>query len=280
MRLYGFLSRVWRRSSYSIKFLLVAILGTHTMLGTAFMWVAPNTFNTPLGVTLVTVERGCAFTVTIWLIWSLLAPVRATTQFLEEYIRTGKITDLPTHYHDEAGRLMAHTHYVVTELDRTVGELAKASTVDSLTSLPNRRFAAERLAKDAETVQAGERAILAMIDLDDLKIVNDTQGHHAGDECLKSLANTLQGLAGERDWVARWGGDEFLALFWDVDDVTVAKLLDNVRESLAPAGISFSDGLTVLGPSVEASLERADAALYSAKRAGKGRSAITGFLLS
>jgi len=273
--LYGVLSRMWRKSSYSVKLLLVAVLGMHTMLGSAVVMILPPNLDPRFVLAVIAIERALTFALTIWLFWSLLTPVRATVTFLEEYLRTGKITHLPTDYSDEVGRLMADTHLVVTQLDKAVAELARTSTTDAMTGLPNRRFAAQRLALDAEGLRSERRqAIIAMIDLDDLKLTNDTRGHPAGDECLTKLGHALQAVAGERDWVARWGGDEYLALFWDADENIVTRRLEAVREVLAKEGISFSDGLAELTTEVHVSLERADVALYAAKRGGKGQGSI------
>lgn len=272
MGLYAFLNRIWRSSSYSIKFLGVAIIGTHTLLASAFSWAMGPSLPREQIIIFLVVERVLALGASIWLLWSLLAPIRATVQFLEEYIRTGRITDLPTHFTDDAGRLMASTHHVVTELDRSVSELARASSTDPLTGLPNRRFAIDRLAEDARRAETGEfLAVLVLIDLDNLKITNDTHGHPMGDEHLRKLAAAISFVLEPGDWLARWGGDEYLAVFWGSEANAVSKRLDCAAESLTPCGVSFSAGLTRLYGNVDAALERADDALYQAKRDGKGR---------
>lgn len=270
--LYGVLTRMWRKSSYSVKLLLVAVLGMHSMLGSAVVMILPPDLDPKFVLAVIAMERALTFGITIWLFWSLLTPVRATINFLEEYLRTGKITDLPTNYPDEVGRLMANTHQVVNQLDKAVSELARTSTTDALTGLPNRRFAAERLLGDVDLItREGGRATVAMIDLDDLKLINDTMGHQAGDVSLTKLGRALEGIAKPPDWIARWGGDEFIAVFHNADEHFVSQRLDNIRGPLMEAGISFSSGFAELTPGVEVSLAQADAALYAAKRRGKGQ---------
>ncbi len=152
-----------------------------------------------------------------------------------------------------------------------IDELAKESTRDALTGIGNRRHADKLL----ESLQAGDALVL--LDLDFLKTVNDTLGHAAGDQVLQELSAHLQHCLRDSDMSARLGGDEFLivARRAHADPLAVA---DRVL-----SGWQGKGGLTTLSAGValhqaEAdtadTFDRADAALYQAKAAGKDQACL------
>ena len=153
---------------------------------------------------------------------------------------------------------------------------------DVLTGLPNRALFQQRL-EQAVHRQRSQGCPLALLffDLDDFKHVNDTRGHAAGDELLRTAAARLTSRAGAGDTVARLGGDEFAVILTGDGDLPVVAgdLLDALDEPVTLAGRPHvpqaSAGLVVVPPEerqVTASLllHRADAAMYAAKRGGKG----------
>ena len=132
------------------------------------------------------------------------------------------------------------------------------------------------------TYAAGRRSFnLAILDIDDFKAINDALGHLAGDEALKTLAQTLKDTVRPHDVVGRFGGDEFVVLMVDMTlkqaearMITVLRALRSVTISKEqPRPVSASAGLAEFsaGDSFEGLLKRADHALYEAKRAGKNR---------
>ncbi len=155
-----------------------------------------------------------------------------------------------------------------------------ASLHDSLTGLPNRDCFRAR-AEAAIRSQAGNGAII-LIDLDHFKEVNDTLGHHAGDELLQVVATRLSRLLRATDVVARLGGDEFaLALPGLTGADHVRAMLAELREDLSeevviagvPLTIEASFGIACWpadGANLDELLKRADIAMYAAKRAGSG----------
>lgn len=166
-------------------------------------------------------------------------------------------------------------------------EMHKGATQDALTGLLNRRSFLQRLSEEASaTARHSLQTCLALIDVDHFKSVNDTYGHPAGDAVLVGVAQRLgQSVRGE-DTVARFGGEEFVILLRHTNLTGGQILLDRLREVVAgtpfkvptPDGeqqinITFSAGLTQLGKSdsCERVLERADVALYEAKRTGRNR---------
>lgn len=160
---------------------------------------------------------------------------------------------------------------VATHLQSARLAEALAST-DRLTGLMNRRGWDLLLGAAQDRVDAlGDRAAVLMIDLDDLKTVNDSGGHHAGDALLVSAATALQGAVRESDVVARYGGDEF-AVFVDAQEVTdLATVAAHYAGALESAGVAASVGAAPVlagdgpGTGVQRALAEADAAMYAAK---------------
>ena len=167
---------------------------------------------------------------------------------------------------------------------RYEGKILRMARYDSLTNLPNRPFAMDRL--DAAMLlsrrESWNLAVL-FIDLDNFKSVNDGQGHHAGDELLREVAQRLHASVKSSDTVSRLGGDEFFVILQNVKDPgnaeQVAKrLLQQFAEPI-PAGsdsirVEFSVGVAVFpedADTVDDLLKRADAAMYAAKNSGGNR---------
>ncbi|MFC4069771.1 GGDEF domain-containing protein [Actinoplanes subglobosus] len=144
--------------------------------------------------------------------------------------------------------------------------LTRLSRVDVLTDVLNRRGFAERFAAEvADSRRTGRGAALLVLDLDGFKLLNDAQGHAAGDELLRWVAATLRSEVHPHDIVGRLGGDEFVVLLTDGDAFDVA---DNLRTVLA-ARIGASIGVAVLGVDGEdfdGLYAIADARLYQHKK--------------
>jgi diguanylate cyclase (GGDEF)-like protein/PAS domain S-box-containing protein len=167
----------------------------------------------------------------------------------------------------------------VTERRRLEDELRSQALRDSLTGLPNRTLFLERLDHAlARCRRTGGSITVGMIDLDRFKTVNDSLGHHAGDDLLRQVAARLDPRVRGNDTVARLGGDEFAFLIEsDLGGEDVAqRLLESLRPSFEVAGrevfASASIGLTDGGGGSdrEELLRQADTAMYAAKRAGRG----------
>ena len=123
---------------------------------------------------------------------------------------------------------------------------------------------------------------ILMLEIDHFKKVNDTFGHLTGDKVLQELGDILKTSIRSDDIAARYGGEEFVGVFPDTSLEDVATLCDDLRERIASAAFQFrgevipmtvSIGLSALRPddSLESLFERADAALYRAKEAGRNR---------
>jgi diguanylate cyclase (GGDEF)-like protein len=166
---------------------------------------------------------------------------------------------------------------LLTSLRSAMVREAELARVDPLTGLANRRAFAETAQRElARSERTGDSVVIALVDLDGLKELNDAVGHAGGDAALVALARVLAASVRASDVAARLGGDEFVLLFSDPGpgaEGALERVVAGVRR-LAVAGraLSCSVGAVVAsGGTLEAALEMADAALYGAKRSGKGR---------
>jgi diguanylate cyclase (GGDEF)-like protein/PAS domain S-box-containing protein len=157
---------------------------------------------------------------------------------------------------------------------------------DTLTGLPNRALFQDRVEHAlARATRRGTTVAMAMLDLDDFKIVNDTRGHAAGDELLVHVASRLKSMLRSSATIARLGGDEFAILIEDLNDGAQVSSLskrilkpfrtpftvqDEELATSASIGLVLSGGSEVALNLAEL-LRCADLALYAAKEAGKGR---------
>jgi diguanylate cyclase (GGDEF)-like protein len=178
---------------------------------------------------------------------------------------------LPTRARLQALRLFANQAVAALRAaDQTV-RLRHEATHDPLTGLPNRRAFRHRLARE---IEAEERFALVLCDMDNLKQVNDTHGHDAGDRALQTLANALRSRLRRSDEAYRLGGDEFGVILPDATQLDAARVMRRLRDAVGRGVLENGDqieasfGVAVLQPDDDAArlVARADEALYSAKR--------------
>jgi diguanylate cyclase (GGDEF)-like protein len=158
-----------------------------------------------------------------------------------------------------------------------MAELADLSRVDPVTGLPNRRFFEERLDDELRRSARSRRSFaLAIVDVDMFTNINKRYGEQAGAVLLHDLGHAIRLHARQIDFLARFGADEFSLLVIDADrgaaQVTLERMLKTIREvsSIVQNGVTASVGIALSFPvdTRESIVERADAALYEAKRAG------------
>lgn len=175
-------------------------------------------------------------------------------------------------------------------LDKTVGlqEDLEAASRDALTNLYNRKTALEKI---SEQMDYKSPAVLFLLDLDKFKLVNDTLGHPAGDEVLKTTADSLQRYFRSHDIVCRLGGDEFMVYTPGLEDMSIVKkraerlcemLIQDVKVSDTESiKVTASVGIAAYptdGGDVASLYNSADKALYSAKEAGRNTYRVFGEL--
>jgi diguanylate cyclase (GGDEF)-like protein len=171
------------------------------------------------------------------------------------------------------GSLLAAEALITLNRLELLGRLGAMARTDDLTGLPNRRAWEEQAPREIERARREQIPLcVALIDLDHFKHYNDAQGHQAGDRLLKQAAAAWQHELRTTDTLARYGGEEFALLLAGCDADQALATLERVREA-TPEGQECSAGLAIWD-GAESSFElfgRADAALYEAKRAGRGR---------
>ena len=197
----------------------------------------------------------------------------------------GLVSDTQHRLHEGRQRA-AELEEQVRTLEGELRRLSDEVSTDVLTEVANRRGLMQ--AFEVETArlerQGGELAI-GLLDIDNFKKLNDTLGHAVGDVALKTLAGHVQKQLRAVDIVARFGGEEFVVLLpgvpVDEAQVTLTRLQRTLSASLfmhdgREVFVTFSAGVTRFrqGEALEAALERADEALYEAKRTGKNRTCI------
>ncbi|MGE0371606.1 MAG: diguanylate cyclase [Gammaproteobacteria bacterium] len=158
------------------------------------------------------------------------------------------------------------------------------SLTDELTELPNRRAFVRRLEDEVARVQRyGYPLSLALIDMDGFKAVNDKYGHAAGDEVLRNFSTNILSIFRHHDMVARYGGEEFAVILPNTDKAGALRALEKVKKRTAESSYqfegrampmpTFSAGISLYKPGETPGnlIERADKALYQAKRMGRNR---------
>ncbi|MBV8690498.1 MAG: GGDEF domain-containing protein [Actinobacteria bacterium] len=157
------------------------------------------------------------------------------------------------------------------------GRLRAQATTDLLTGLPNRRGWEDSLEREfSRALRRRSPLCVAVLDLDNFKVLNDTRGHIAGDRILRSAAVTWQGLLRDTDVLARYGGDEFALILPDCSPEKATEIIDRLSDSTE--GSTCSVGVAWAGEAddAQALISRADDALYAAKAAGGGRVVVSG----
>ena len=206
------------------------------------------------------------------------AVVRGESQlWLEAKIRAVALQDQPGALHGYAVTIRDVTARKQTELDAI-----QAAETDPLTGLANRRALLCQL--EGALAHAAQRPFaLAILDLDHFKSINDTHGHHAGDQVLRQVAATMERMSSPSRFFARLGGEEFALISRQPSFETALALCEQLREAIgelrftssdgASFGVTASIGCTRIdrGGTAAQALQAADALLYHAKHTGRNR---------
>src|SRR4051794_13132873 len=180
---------------------------------------------------------------------------------------------------DRLAGVVAHAATALAN-GRLVDRMAQEARHDSLTGLLGHRALQETL-ELATATEAGHPFSLAIADIDDFKVVNDTHGHQTGDDALCHVAEMLLSAVRDQDQVFRIGGEEFCVLMPGLDGSDAFAVAERLREAVAGGDFALplrvSVGVAsypIDGVTREKLLGRADAALYAAKRSGKNRTSV------
>jgi diguanylate cyclase (GGDEF)-like protein len=173
------------------------------------------------------------------------------------------------------GAIAMENARLYSETKRLLEETQRLASTDPLTGLQNRRALAELLDRELHNAERyGAPLAFLVLDLDDLKVINDTNGHHAGDEALKVFADILKRSARRGDIVARYAGDEFVMVMAQTDRIAAEAVLRRLYTALERTKLKCSVGISLFprhGVDGGTLFAAADKALYDAKIAGKNR---------
>ncbi len=250
---------------------------------------------------LVSIRIVVAFSALAVILAILLA--RALTRPLEQIVdAVQRFTDgtaggrLPTARKDEIGLLARSIENMqqqirvqFAKLEQKQGELDRLASHDSLTGLYNRRFFLDRLDHAlAHAKRTNGQLALLFIDLDNFKTINDGLGHAAGDFVLRTLAQGLKSVVREVDTVARMGGDEFIILIDEIDNVdgllvVAHKVLETLSQPVRRGEMDLVSGASIGvsrypsdGENADELIAAADQAMYRAKSGGRMRVCLAG----
>lgn len=280
MPLYGLLADLGPvRTSYARKFAVAAFIGVLIPLAVfvLYLLVSRSDLRTMYPVIAALILACFAgFLGTMWMLRELLVPIDLTAEALRAYIDSRKLPDLPVHFPDRAGRLMEGTQYTLSQLHETINRLERVSDTDDLTGIYNRRAGEKRLSEEVARAERDLQSFqIAFFDINRFKDINDKHGHSAGDACISHIAALLQLNTRRGDWVARWGGDEFVvglhrnrALKMVME--RIIKAIETSPCEIAPGletRVSVSCGVAEyrFGDGTSGVLADADKAMYAAK---------------
>lgn len=190
---------------------------------------------------------------------------------------------------EDLEKKLAQSTHEVARLREHLEQVRRDAMTDALTNLANRKAFDEHLDNACKAAEAnGAPLTLAVVDIDHFKRFNDTWGHQTGDQVIRYVASVLGRVARDPRVAARYGGEEFAVIFPGETPAAVEAALDGIRKEIGSRALrrrSTNDELGAVtisagyasrlpGETAAALLERADAALYGSKRAGRNR--ITG----
>jgi diguanylate cyclase (GGDEF)-like protein/PAS domain S-box-containing protein len=209
--------------------------------------------------------------------------------FLDEHPRESRslgprvVTSTRIGIRDQAGE----TRYIINVVDditdrrRADEKIAHLAHYDALTDLPNRVLFREQIEGQLQRANRGEQFALLYIDIDEFKGINDSLGHHVGDELLKAVANRIRSCIRETDLAARLGGDEFAVIQTAVGDASdvvefVTRIHEAIRQPYQCLGHQLSTDASIGialapqdGTDLDQLIKNADLAMYGAKSDGR-----------
>ncbi|MEH6343923.1 MAG: diguanylate cyclase [Bermanella sp.] len=179
---------------------------------------------------------------------------------------------------DELGLLIYWFNKLSDKLEQDYVDLETISITDKLTQLNNRTRTDVFFPKAIQKAMKKNQPLCAvLLDIDFFKKINDTHGHLTGDKILQSMAGLLKENAGQRDFIGRWGGEEFIIILPDCDGNNAYKKMEALRKEIeqfdfpdvSQVTVSFGVAMAIAGDTSESIMARADKCLYAAKDRGR-----------
>ncbi len=216
--------------------------------------------------------------------WSVIAPLRDASGRIINFIAVKQNITERKKFEEDLQAANRQLGKQLDEIKKLESSLREQATRDALTQLYNRRFLVDVLDREFSFAKRRSKPLsIIILDIDHFKSINDTYGHRAGDECLIELAQLLKEFFREADIVCRFGGEEFLVLLPDSEPDTAAQRAEAFRQLVSEKSVFFESkkiNLTVSvgvasypahGDNSEEVIQKADQALYDAKRKGRNQ---------
>lgn len=262
----------------------ISFVGIHVPLIVLALWLVA-TSHLPLGkmLSVLGIMLGATLlgtAITLWVQHAMLAPLRQAADALDEYNNQQRLPNLPVHGSDEVARLMRGINRGVQDVDAGLRLLEKHVLTDALTGAFNRRGCEQSLSASVRRAADTHAPLtLFVVDMDNLKQINDRFGHEAGDRALVALVAGVNQHLQPGDWVGRWGGDEFLVAMHEVPAMAFQRMeqlrLDLEAGTLPgnhqPVYLSAGYACWQEGQADSDLYRKADAAMYRAKFSGGRR---------
>ncbi len=219
------------RNSYFLKIATVITIGYFIPLLTFIYLVLTAQYNLN-SVAVILVATAIGITFTLLLSYWLIHPIPLISDAIRHYLNENEKPRFPTDYNqDIVGQLMTDIQYTIEKLDSLKVSIQHVATIDTLTNIQNRLAGEQRLRQDMARVRReGNQMLIAMLDIDQLKNVNEQFGYHLGDICLKQVVGVLSRSIREGDWLARWNGDQFLMVLWNFNHANPMNVLERIQK--------------------------------------------------
>jgi diguanylate cyclase len=267
----------WEPNAFAHQLLQLTFLAAYVLLGAAALHPSARdvTQVTDTGLRKVSPAQLALLSVA-----SLIAPALLLIEALRGHVDNG----LAIAVGSAAMFLLVVTRLaqVLNQVQQQARSLRELSRVDPLTGLPNRRAWGEEITGEMQRARrTGASLAVAILDLDHFKRFNDEYGHPAGDRLLKAATGSWIAELRAVDRLARYGGEEFVLLMPGVDAATATDVVGRLRAA-TPLGQTFSAGIAMWDTLElpDELIQRADDALYRAKRSGRNRSELAGRAVS
>jgi len=248
-KFYLALSRLpFLRNSYFLKIVTIVCLGFLIPLVTFVYFNITAQYNSNSYI-IILVATAIGIILTLLLSYWLFYPIHLISNAIRQYLNENEKPNFPTDYNqDIVGQLMTDIQYTIERLDSLKVSIQNVATVDTLTNIQNRMAGEQRLRQDMARVRReGNHMLIALLDVDQLKNVNEQFGYHLGDVCLKQVVGVLSRGIREGDWLARWNGDQFLMTLWNFNHASPINVLERIQKQSVktPLGELLQVSLTI-----------------------------------
>ncbi len=288
--LYSFLSNVRPlKASYTAKIMAVAFCGTHIpLLALLLSFVFSQSYSSEIAIRVLVIALSSTLggtAITLYALNLLLAPVKATSNALRDYNKSQKLPELPMHFEDAAGTLMADTTLTIKQLDELIDYIAN---YDDVTRLPTRGLFCNRLKLQISESQSHQKmTAFFVIRIDDFANLSRSMDFKLVNEILQVIAQRLSSSILATDLIGYLNTGEFIIAQVDFPVLEmvislVRTLLDAVAKTVyvsgKPVHLTASIGITIASSSsflkphgVDEILQQAQAGLYQARMKGRGQ---------